>query len=123
MVSRTDTPTSPAATRSIFSGLGESGKERTEAMVAAQAEFLDRLREINQLWFERAKSEVELATELAAKLAHARSVPESATAYQEWATRRMQLALEDGQRLFADSVKLMETSARLFSSGGTGGAA
>lgn len=122
MVSRTDTPTSPGGTRSMFSGLGETGKERTEAMVAAQAEFLERLREINQYWLERAKSEAELATDLAAKLTHARSAPETATAYQEWATRRMQLVLEDGQRLFADSVKLMERSARLFSSGSTGGA-
>jgi hypothetical protein len=33
----------------------------------------------------------------------------------------MQMALDDGQRLFADSLKLLQTSARMFSNGGTGG--
>jgi hypothetical protein len=55
------------------------------------------------------------------KLTNTRSIPEIAAAYQEWASRRMRLTVDDSQRLFADSLKLMETSARLFSSGSTDG--
>lgn len=114
----TDTATkSTASITSVFAGLGETGKQRVEAAVAVQAELFDELREMNQLWFARAKSEADLASDLVAKLTSAHSVPESTTACREWATRRMEMAVEDGQHLLADSFKLMQTAGRLYSNG------
>jgi hypothetical protein len=52
-------------------------------------------------------------------MAQAENLTTSA-AYQEWAIRRAQMAVEDGQRLLTDNVKLMETAARLFSNSGAG---
>ena len=43
--------------------------------------------------------------------------PEVATAYQEWATRHMEMAAEDAKRFFADGQKFAETGARLLSNG------
>jgi hypothetical protein len=96
------------------------GKKRAEAVAAMQAELFREFQEISQYWTGRAKTEAELASELLSKLTDARSVQETAKAYQEWASRRMQMVLEDGQRLFADSCKLTETTARLFSDDGAG---
>jgi Phasin protein len=112
-----DGSTKSAPSNSLFTGLGEIGKKRSEAMAAVQTELLDGFQEISQHWVTRAKSEADLASELVAKLTSARSIPETATAYQEWASRRMQLAIEDSQRLFADGLKLIGTSARFFSNG------
>jgi hypothetical protein len=109
-----DGSTKSAPSNSLFTELGEIGKERAEAMAAVQTELLDGFQEIGQHWVARATSETNLASELAAKLTSARSVPETMTAYQEWASRRMQLAIEDSRRLFADGLKLAETGARLF---------
>lgn len=119
-MAQTDKSTTAAASPSIVADLGEMTKKRVEATAAAQAELFKELQEISQYWTARAKSETDLASELVSKLTGARSIPETATAYQEWASRRMQMALEDGQHLIADSFKLMETAARPFSNGAAG---
>jgi hypothetical protein len=88
--------------------------------MAVQAELLNTL-QASQHCAVRAKSEADLASELMTKLTNTRSMPEIAAAYQEWASRRMRMAVDDSQRLFADSLNLMETSVRLFSGGSIGG--
>lgn len=100
-------------------GLAELSQKRTEAMMAVQNDLLNEMRELNQHWLERAKSEAELTAEFVNTLTAARSVPESVAAWQQCTSRRMQMAAEDGQRVVADGLKLMETCAHLFSNGGT----
>jgi Phasin protein len=95
---------------------GEMGKKQAEM----QKEFLDTLEEINRSWLARAQSGVTLASELVAKLAAARSLPEATSAYQECMTRQMELLAEDGRRIVADSERLMRAGARLFSNGSPG---
>jgi hypothetical protein len=103
---------------SLFSSeFAAAGKKRLEEFVTVQTELWSKVQESNRNWFDRMQSESDLAAEFAGKLTAARSFPETATAYQQWATRRMELAAEDARRLFADSQKLMETGARLWSSG------
>ena len=118
-MTQTDKSTASATSTSIVDNLGEIAKKRVEATAAAQAALLKEYQEIGQHWSNRAKSEADLASELIGKLTSARSFPETATACQEWAGRRMQLVLEDGEHLLADSLKFLETAARSFSNGGT----
>ena len=58
-----------------------------------------------------------MASEFSAKLTAARSIPDVATACQEWTSRHMEMAAEDAKRIFADGQKMAETGARLLSSG------
>jgi hypothetical protein len=111
------TDKSTVSTSSLVPNLGEIGKFRAEAFAAVQAELFKEFQEISEHWSARAKSEAELASELVTRLTSAGSVPDTAKVYQEWASRRMKMALEDGQRLFGDSVKVLETAARLFANG------
>jgi hypothetical protein len=97
--------------------LAAMGKTRLDELVAVQAQQLEKLREISRNWFDRMQSEAALAAELATKLTAVRSVPEVATAYQEWVTRHMEIAAEDAKRIFADAQKLAETGAQLLSKG------
>ncbi len=92
-----------------------SGKKRIAEFGKAQTEFVDKLQELNRQWFERMRSEATLASEFAAQLTAARSIPEVATAYQEWANRHMEMAAEDP--VFADSQKLVEAGAHFLSNG------
>ncbi len=101
----------------IPSDLSAMGKKHLEELVAIQTEQLGKLQDMNRTWFDRMQSEANLASEFAAKLTAARSMPEVATAYQEWAQRHMEMAAEDAKRIFADSQKLAETGARLLSNG------
>ncbi len=82
-----------------------------------QTEQLEKLQEVNRNWIDRMKSQAKLGSEFAAKLTAARSIPEVATAYQEWAGRQMEMAAEDAKRIFADGQKLAETGARFLSNG------
>jgi len=93
------------------------GKKRIEEFGKAQTEFVDKLQETNRQWFERMQSEATLASEFATRLTAARSIPEVATAYQEWANRHMEMAAEDAKRVFADSQKLVEAGAHFLSNG------
>lgn len=81
--------------------------------MSVQAEILGQLREMNELWLHRFRSEADLASEFATKMTVARSIPEAMSASQEWTARRLQAITEDGTRLLALIQKLTETSAHL----------
>jgi len=95
----------------------EMGKKNIEEFVNVQTELLNKLQEANRQWFDRAKSEADLASELASKLSAARSIPEAMAACQKWSTRRFEMMAEDGKHLMEDGQKLFEIGARLFSDG------
>lgn len=92
-------------------------KKHLDDLVAAQTQQFEKLREMSQSWFDRMQSETALASELATKLTAARSVPEVATAYQEWATRHIEKAAEDAKRIFTDAQKLAESGTQFLSKG------
>jgi Phasin protein len=93
------------------------GKQRLDALLAMQKELMETLQEVNRRWFDRLQSEMTLASEFAEKLSAVHSIPETATVYQEWASKRMEMAADDAKRLLADSQKLAETGMHLVSNG------
>ena len=92
------------------------GEKRIKELAEMQTELIEKLQEANKKWLDRLQLESSLASEFGAKLTAARSIPETATAYQEWASRRVDMATEDAKHLLADAQKFMETGARLLSS-------
>ena len=98
----------------------ETGKQRVEDMINFQTELFRYLQEANQKWLARMQSEAVMASEFVTKLAAARSFPETATVCQEWTNRRIELLAQDGQRLFADTKKMMEAGARVLANGRSG---
>jgi len=85
------------------------GKEQTDAMLGVQKELLEACEQASRAWLDRIKSEVDLWSGLATKLASTRSGPEALSAYQECLTQRMQMAAEDWRRLSDDYQKVMLT--------------
>ena len=86
----------------------ELGKEQTEAMLNMQKELMDAYEQASRAWLSRVKSEADLWSELAAKLAATRSVPEAMEAYQSFIAQRMQMAAEDGRRQSDDAQAMMQ---------------
>jgi hypothetical protein len=101
--------------------LAKMAGKGVESIVQVQKDMFDTLAEMNQRWLGRTTAEADLASELGAKLAAARSLPEATEACQRWMAQRVKLAAEDGQRFATDSQKLMEATARMFSNGWSGG--
>jgi hypothetical protein len=96
----------------------ELGKEQTEAMLGMQKELAQAYEQASRDWLARVKSEVDLWTELAAKMAATRSVPEALRAYQVCVAQRVQMAADDGQRLADDCQRIMEKVSRSVSFNG-----
>lgn len=92
----------------------ELGREQTEAMTDLQKELLEAYEQTSRAWLERVKSEVDLWSELARKLAATRSAPEAMEAYQKCVAQRMQMAAEDGRQLSEDCQKVMNKITRSF---------
>jgi Phasin protein len=95
----------------------EIRKKRLEAMGEVQKGFLETLERMNRNWFERARSEADLASEFASKLISARSVPDATSVYQQWLGRQMEMFAEDSRHFLADGQKLVEVSTRFIRTG------
>lgn len=92
-------------------------KKRFEELAEIQSDLLEEIREANQNWLDRMRSEATLASEFSAKLTASHSIADTTTACQEWAKRRMELFTEDGQRLMTNSQNFMEKAAQFLSNG------
>jgi hypothetical protein len=99
---------------------GKFGQEQTDALADMQKQVSKMVEEANADWLARMERERELASELAANLSAAKSLPDAAKAYQDWMGRRMETITKDSQKFFADSQKLVTSMNRFLSSGGKG---
>ena len=84
------------------------GNNRLDELFAAQTRQLEKLQELSENWSYRARWEAALASELSIKLLAARSAPEVANAYQQWAIPHMERAAEDAKRILTDSQKFAD---------------
>ena len=82
--------------------------ERTEAMLLLQKELLDMYDQASRDWLAQLKSEAELWSGLATKLAGTRTVPDAIRSYQEWISQRVEMAAADAQRLSDECGTIME---------------
>jgi hypothetical protein len=107
------------ASSSIRSEFSDIGQKAVNSMMDMQKGFLESLAEMNQYWVSRTKSEAELASTFLANLTAARSIPDTSTACQEFASRQLEIFMEDGRRLLAASQKMMPHGSRNGSAGGS----
>lgn len=80
-------------------------------------DFMALCDEIRGEWLSRASCEADLATKLMEKLTTSHSIPETAAAYGEWMSRRMELLADDSRRVWADAQKVMGAGTRWISGG------
>jgi hypothetical protein len=86
------------------------------SFLQAQTRQLEKLQEISGNWFDRARREASLASELAIKLLMAaRSAPEVASAYHDRETSHMDRAAEDAKRILTNAQGLAESGRQFLS--------
>jgi hypothetical protein len=81
-------------------------------MARVQTELLDAYRELSEAWLNRVRSEVELWSDLATKIATTRAYPDGLEMYRECISRRLKMAAEDGQHLLEDGQKVIAAMTR-----------
>ena len=64
------------------------GSTRMESLLDMQKRVVESFEQFNRAQVERAKRETELASDFAAKVTSARSLPEVMNAYQDWLSKR-----------------------------------
>jgi hypothetical protein len=84
------------------------GQERTEAAMALQKALLESYEEASRAWLSRMESEIKLWSDLANKLSATHSVPEALECCTKSASERMQMAAEDGRRLFDEAQQITQ---------------
>ncbi len=86
--------------------LFQLGKERTDAMLTMQRQLLDEYERASQAWLSRVKSELDFWSELTTRVTSSHSVPDGLAAYRDGISQRIQMAVEDGRRLFDEGQKM-----------------
>jgi hypothetical protein len=86
----------------------ELANEGPEAMLRLQKELLELYDQASRDWLAQLKSEAELWSGLATKLAGTRSVPDAIKSYQEWISQRVEMAAADAQRLSDECGTIMQ---------------
>ena len=76
------------------------GQERGEEILNMQRDLLDLYEQACRAWLTRVKLEGNLWSELAADLSTTPSAPEALESCRKYMAQRMQMAAEDGRRLF-----------------------
>jgi len=114
--------TNNTATPNLFGGdLMGFGNKPIEALMGMQKQMLETFEQINKDRAARVQQETELASTFAGKLTSARSIPDVMSAYQEWATRRMEMFSADSKKLFDDTQKVFSAATSMLSNGRAGG--
>ena len=97
--------------------LAAMGKKQMEEFAKVQTEILDQVRAVNQQWMERLQNQANLASQVAAQLATAHSIPDAMSIYREWTSQQLEMMANDGKHLLDDTQKLIGAGARLLSNG------
>lgn len=91
------------------------GRRQLEDFTETRDEIWDCLQDANRVWVERMQQEAALTAELATKLTASRSISDTATAFQDWTSKHIELTTEDTRRLFTDAQQMFKLGARFWS--------
>jgi hypothetical protein len=83
-----------------FTALGIAPMQALAGMPAA---LMATIQDINRHWLGHMQSHASLTTNLASRLTAAHSMPDAIGAWQDWATRHMELAGEEMRCFYADA--------------------
>ena len=93
------------------------GQGLPETAAALQKELLESYGRICRAWLDRAQSEMILWSDLSKRLSSTGSTSEAVETYTKWVSQRMQMAVEDAQRLSNESQEIMQKIGRALSNG------
>src|SRR5262245_6444886 len=106
-------PIAPAAAHNFL----QIGAKRFESLMEVHKKLLDTFGQVQRERLARTMEETQLASEFAAKVAGARSIPDIMVLYQEWIAKCEQLIAEDSRRFLQDSQKMANAALGLLSNG------
>jgi hypothetical protein len=113
-----ETRTEAKARAATSPELFQLGAERLESLLERQKQLLDAFEQIQRDRISRMIEETEFASDLAARVSKARTVPDIMTVHQEWISRRVEMLAEDGRKFLDDSQNVANAMLRMLASNG-----
>lgn len=97
------------------------GRQRLEGLAEAQTQLWDRLQHSNSKWLDRIQNEAAMTADFVNKLTSAKTMTETASLFQNWTVKHMEMATEDARRAISDAQDILAAGARLWTNlGGNG---
>ena len=87
------------------------------SLMAVHKRLLDTFEQVQRDRLTRTMEETKLASEFAAKVASARSIPDVMALYQQWIMKCEEMMAEDGRKFLDDSQKVANAALSLLSNG------
>jgi Phasin protein len=112
---RAESPLTPMLPKFMFSEA--MGSKNLEAFAAAQKRFFEALEQANRDWLDRLNEGAALTSDFTRKVSAARSIPDAAAGYQEWANQQMALVSRQTQKFMEDSQKFMNACVKIAGNG------
>lgn len=97
------------------------GRQRLEEFADAQSQFWDQVQHSGRKWLDRMQDEASMAADFASKLTSAKSFTETASLFQNWTVKHMELASEDARRVISDTQDILAAGARFWTNLTPGG--
>jgi hypothetical protein len=106
-------PVASVKTQNVF----QIGTKRFETLMEVHKKLLDAFEQVQRERLARTMEETRLASEFAAKVTSARSIPDIMAIYQQWITKCEEMIAEDGRKFLDDSQKVANAALSLLSNG------
>lgn len=106
-------PITSAMAQNVF----QIGANRFESLLEVHRKLLSTFEQVQRDRLTRTMEETKLASEFAAKVASARSIPDIMAIYQQWITKCEEMMTEDGRKFLDDSQKMANAVLSLLANG------
>src|SRR5262249_50770890 len=93
------------------------GTQRFESLMEVHKKLLSTFEQVQRDRLNRTMEETKLASEFAAKVTGARSIPDIMALYQQWIAKCEEMMAEDGRKFLDDSQKVANAALSLLSNG------
>ena len=112
---------SPVFSQLINPEIAGLGQKNLEALTAVQKQFFDAVNKANREWLACLNDEATLTSTFAKKVTSAKSIPEAAAVYQEWAGQQMELFSKQAKKVFEEAQDFTQSCTKIM--GNVGGIA
>jgi hypothetical protein len=108
--------TNPTASSQMPNYL-QIGTQRFESLMEVHKKLLSTFEQVQRDRLNRTMEETKLASEFAAKVTSARSIPDIMALYQQWIAKCEEMMAEDSRKFLDDSQKVANAALSLLSNG------
>jgi hypothetical protein len=95
--------------------------DRGDAALNLQKAILESYEHASHVWLERLQSEIALWSDMANKLSATKTLPQALETCSKCVSQRMQMAADDGRKIFDEAQNVTQKIARSLGNGGSAG--